>query len=114
MTAQARAARRLIDPGVSLPLEPDVIIPAQIGRSSYRSPEQRLWAAILQTALDDLGGGRSGQSPRRPGQIHEAYSWVLEDDRSWIFSFRSLCEMLGLDADAVRGAIVYRMQHLTK
>jgi hypothetical protein len=65
-------------------------VPAR--RYSVASPVWRLLAACLEQARDDLG---------RPRHRAGAAEWLASDDAA-PFSFRAICEALGLEAAAVR------------
>src|SRR5579862_798775 len=70
------------------------------------SPEMRLVRAVF-----DDGVRTATRSPtpgrRRQQRLHlEARAWVEDDDRSWPFAFANVCELLGLDPDAVRRRIL--------
>jgi hypothetical protein len=74
-----------------------VALPPQMGgrmRGAAR-PELRLLAAVLEDAWSCLGS-------RRGKEFREACEWVLDDAHDWPFSFANVCEVLGLDANAVR------------
>ena len=68
-------------------------------------PEKRLLGAMLADAariyLTTHGDGRTGKL------VREIESW-LASDAGAPFSFRTVCEHLGLDHTAARGALVQR------
>jgi hypothetical protein len=68
---------------------------------------KRLMLAVFQDALECLAG-RAGYSgglnTRRSAQ--EAADWVADMNDSEVFSFNSVCDVLGLDAAAVRKALI--------
>ena len=57
------------------------------------APEKSLLSAILQSALSDL---RRGGSDRR-----KAIEYFLSPDEEYIFSFRSVCDLLSVDPNRV-------------
>jgi hypothetical protein len=64
------------------------------------SPEQQLWCAVVQRALDDARdeiGTPSAAAERRRAR-DEARNWFLSND----VDFRRACEAAGFDPDRVR------------
>jgi hypothetical protein len=75
------------------------MLPSQFFNPQDRSslqPEKRLMLAVLEDAV-----GLYTRVPQAP----ETEAWVQADDRSWPYSFVNLCDALGLDRTAVRGAL---------
>ena len=72
-------------------------------RSTRMTPEHRLMWEVLRDAIDVLGNGATGKD--RVAQRERDLRWVQDDNETWIFSFRNVCEALGMDPDAVRRAI---------
>ena len=64
--------------------QPDTLLPSQyfdrIRRKASADGERRLMVAILE----------------------DAESWIESADKSWIFSYENICEVLGIDCDYVR------------
>jgi hypothetical protein len=68
---------------------------------------KRLMLAVLQDALECFAGRTActrGLTTRRSAQ--EAADWVADTNYIEVFSFNSVCEVLGLDAAAVRRAFI--------
>lgn len=90
-----------------------VVLPAQYLVQAGRylaEPQKRLMLAVLQTVVDDYGdsvdeeiGNGKGPSERRAAQ--RAVAYVSSKDRSWPFSFESICEAIGLDAERLRNGL---------
>jgi hypothetical protein len=70
------------------------------------SPEKRLVLAVLTQAILDLRKFRFAKRIRYQRLYMEAYEWVDSDDRTWPYSFASLCETLNLDPVAVRAELL--------
>ncbi len=67
-----------------------------------RSPhegERRLMAAVLEDAVTLY---REGPRSRTRTTYAELDRWLASDDRSTLFTFLNLCDVLGLDAERVR------------
>jgi hypothetical protein len=66
------------------------------------SPEQRLMAAVLMQAVDDL---RLVRGHRGRSHLSEVERWFQDHDLRWLFSFESVCVALAVDADSIRAAL---------
>jgi hypothetical protein len=91
--------------------EPDTILPAQFyanfKNSQYREPERRLMVAILEDAVSCLSMNLRQCNLRQRKQYEEAKHWVTaEEESEWIFSFRSICEVLGMDPSYLRRGLI--------
>src|SRR5262245_44424136 len=82
-----------------------ILLPSQIGATCPRFvAELGLVAAILEEAFRTVSrqAGSVGQRHAR-AQIHQ---WFFDDDRQWPFAFRNVCDLLGFDAEALRGRVL--------
>ena len=91
--------------------EPDTILPTQFyamfKNSQYREPERRLMVAILEDAVSCLSTDPHRCNLRQRKQYEEAKHWVSTDDEGeWIFSFRNICEVLGMDPGYLRRGLM--------
>jgi hypothetical protein len=84
--------------------EPDILNDAAYPRNARRAltPERRLLIAILSDAVDCYQKNLQAHSAKQRRLCREAESWMLSDDQDWVFSFRNICDALGVDADALR------------
>jgi hypothetical protein len=84
--------------------EPAVILPAQtIDRHRLaRMPEMRLVAAMFDDAVECVVRNVDARCGARRRQFLEACDWLWDDTRGWPFAFANVCDLLGLDATAVR------------
>lgn len=64
-----------------------------------RAGTRRLAFAVLGQALAELLRGT-------PRHRHEAVAWFADNDPTWLFAVRSVCELLALNADAVQSFAV--------
>ncbi|HVO23305.1 MAG TPA: hypothetical protein VMW56_06715 [Candidatus Margulisiibacteriota bacterium] len=90
--------------------EPEVVLPAQMTSGARldgdTSGARALMLAILEDAALCIERGR-GRRHRRTRQLAgEAEAWVRSDCRKWVFSFASICDVLGFDADALRARLL--------
>jgi len=85
-------------------VEPLTLLPSQLptGGGAGGSPEVRLIVAILDDAVHSILQYAGTVGSRESREFLEARRWLLDDDRDWPFAFANVCEVLGLNADAVR------------
>jgi hypothetical protein len=85
-------------------LEPTCILPSQLDPrvGSRPGPELQLVAAILEDALNCIVSNAEACERSRRREFVRACEWVSEDTYNWPFSFRNVCDLLGLDPIAVR------------
>jgi hypothetical protein len=86
--------------------QPDTLLPSQffdrVRRRSEHDAERRLMIAVLEDAVD-VYRKQAGATDQRGQQLFsEAEEWIRETDRSWLFSFQNICDVLDLDADYLR------------
>ena len=65
----------------------------------WRCPELSLAEAVLEDAVYCLRRVSCGVTHQ---QCREAFEWFESDRRDWPFAFISVCDVLGMDAAAVR------------
>jgi hypothetical protein len=89
-----------------------IMLPAQyLRRARLAEPHKRLIAAVLQAVVDDCRGGSvyrrsTGQGVIEAGSVRKAVAYVASTDRTWPFSFENLCDVLELDAVALRRELI--------
>ncbi len=76
------------------------LLAAQLPSASTWSPEKRLAAAVLSSALIEIRD--HGANPRRRRQVAKTLAWIAADDSAWPYSFVRLCRVFGLQPDWVR------------
>ena len=85
---------------------PEVILPAQMTWGARddgdTSGPRALMLAILEDAILCIQRGRRRRHPGTRRLAAEAETWVRSDAREWLFSFASICDVLGIDPDALR------------
>lgn len=59
-------------------------------------------AAILTDAIECLQKNLAAPGRRRRRLFREAEEWIGSEDAVWVFSFRNICDVLGVDAQALR------------
>jgi hypothetical protein len=85
---------------------PDTMLPSQyfdrLHRRADRSGEHRLMLAILEDAVDVYRKQAGARDPRRRALFDEAESWIESADKSWIYTFENICDVLSIDASYLR------------
>lgn len=67
-----------------------------------QQPECRLLWAVLENAVDAYMKYAFSTSRRGKRLFREAEEWIWRDDPTWLCSFTSICNVLGVDPDYVR------------
>ena len=75
-----------------------------VGSRHATTGEQRLLLAVLCDAMQAYAAERRGK--RRPGRLRELRQWFESGDQSYVFSFESVCDSLGVDAWCVRHQVL--------
>ena len=100
-TGRGRRALHDIDPWAET-IVPDTLDLTSLGGGEPRTSQHTGIKALMVAMLDDAI--QCYVSPT--GRIHaEAESWITSSNRRRAFSFCVVCEILGLDPDAVRTAV---------
>ena len=91
--------------------EPDTVLGAQFyatyKNSPCKQPELRLMAAVLEDAISCLSTKARSATARQRKQLADARQWfAAEDDSEWIFSFKNICEALGIDPAYLRRGLI--------
>jgi hypothetical protein len=86
--------------------QPDTLLPSQffdrVRRRSEHDGERRLMIAVLEDAVDVYRKQAGSRDPRGQQLFREAEEWIEDADRSWLFSFQNICDVLDIDADYLR------------
>jgi hypothetical protein len=89
--------------------EPYTVLPVQyftrLQRSAAWTGEQRLMAAILEDAVAVCSKTNAPKTSKGRQVLRETLRWLRSNDRTWMFSFLRVCDMLDLDASAIRRGI---------
>jgi hypothetical protein len=105
---QARAKKSEGGTGAGL-FEPDILLPNQYFAAFRRGRavegERRLMLAVLEDAVDSYRKHAGACDPREQACFLEAKEWFLSDDRSWLFAFENICDVLEMNADYLRSGL---------
>jgi hypothetical protein len=104
-----RAASVLEENLASL-FQPDTLLSAQyldnFRRKSHLEPEKKLMLAVLEDAVRCFQDNVNAQNGRRKKLFDEVEEWILEENGDWLFSFDSICEVLGFHPRYVRQGLL--------
>lgn len=76
--------------------------PPAVTEHIRRQPECQLLWAVLEHAVEEYRKYASATSRRGKRLFREAEAWLMQDDPTWLCSFVSICNVLGLDPDYLR------------
>ncbi|HZR85032.1 MAG TPA: hypothetical protein VFD92_28310 [Candidatus Binatia bacterium] len=91
-------------------LEPDLMLPEQfftaLRRSSAQNGERRLMAAVLQEGIETFQKYAGARDPEGRELFEDARAWIVARHDQDLFSFTTVCAVLELDADCLRGGLL--------
>ncbi len=86
--------------------EPDILLPNQYFAAFRRGRavegERRLMLAVLEDAVDSYRKYALARDPREQACFLEAKEWFVSYDRSWLFAFENICDVLEMNAEYLR------------
>ena len=86
--------------------EPDILLPNQYFAAFRRGRavegERRLMLAVLEDAVDSYRKYALARDPREQAVFLEAREWFHSNDRTWLFAFENICDVLEMNADYLR------------
>lgn len=100
--------RKSAEPRSDLPDECLCVLPAQFyGRRARGQSEGefRLLSAVLQDAIYRYLYCRGKLKNQQRAEFFEVEQWFQDKTSRELFSFESVCELLGIDAEAVRNCV---------
>src|SRR5207302_11396170 len=89
--------------------QPDTLLPSQffdrVRRRVEHDGERRLMIAVLEDAVDVYRKQAAAQETRGQQLFREAEDWIEDADRTWLFSFENISDVLYSDSSYVRRAL---------
>lgn len=86
--------------------QPDVLLPAQyLERTKKQTdvvPERALMLALLEDAVWCFQKYLFVSDGKGRILFKEAEGWIFDEDNNGVFCYRSVCDILGIDADYLR------------
>jgi hypothetical protein len=99
-----------MDEKIASLFQPDTLLSAQyfdnLRRATLAQPEMRLTLAILEDAINCFQENLMAEDVKGKKLFNEAEAWILEEDGDWIFSFRNVCELLGINPAYMRQGLL--------
>jgi hypothetical protein len=99
-----------LDDKVFAVFQPDILISSQYlatyRRRFHLNPEQLLMVAVLEDAIICFQDHVAATCKRKHLLHLEAEQWILNEDRSYLFSFENICDSLGLEPTYLRQGLV--------
>jgi hypothetical protein len=98
------------DERVSFLFQPDTLLSVQyfdnFRRQAPLEPEKQLLLAVLEDGINTFRDNVLAQGEKNKRLFREAEEWITEIDGDWIFSFETVCETLGINAEYVRRGLL--------
>ena len=89
--------------------EPDILASMQYmdrwRRGRHGAPEKMLMFAVLEDAISRFQHYSSASSRHGKALFREVEIWLMVEKSDRLFSFESLCEVLGFDPDYIRAGL---------
>jgi hypothetical protein len=86
--------------------QPDTLLPSQffdrVRRRTEHEGERRLMIAVLEDAVETYRKQVGAKEPRGQQLFREAEEWIEDPDRSWLFAFENICDVLDIDGEYLR------------
>jgi hypothetical protein len=90
--------------------QPDTVLSAQYAENFRRriamEPERKLALAVLEDGVRCFQHNVSARDEKGKKLFAEAEDWIVDTNGDWIFSFESVCGILGLDPRYVRQGLL--------
>ncbi len=96
--------------------EPDTLLPVQyhelMRRRQGLDGERRLLLAVLEDAVECYLKNMNAKGRRRRVLFYEVCNWMNTKNRVGLFTYETLCEALGIEANRLRAALEKRRRGL--
>ena len=105
-------------PGIGSLFEPDILTTAAY-RATYQrfelEPERMLMLAVLEDAIICFQENVTATGGKTGLLFREAEEWILNEDKSYLYSFENICDELGFEPIYLRkGLLHWKEVALTK
>ncbi|MCH8055005.1 MAG: hypothetical protein IH857_02475 [Deltaproteobacteria bacterium] len=99
-----------VEEKVSSLFQPDTLLPAQyletFHRRAHLEPEKRLMLAVMEDGIACFQKYVFARDGKGKVMFREAEEWILDESSHWLFSFESICEVLGFNPGYVRQGLL--------
>jgi hypothetical protein len=86
--------------------QPDTLLPSQffdrVRRRTEHEGERRLMIAVLEDAVETYRKQVGAKEPRGQQLFRDAEEWIEDPDRSWLFAFENICDVLDINSEYLR------------
>jgi hypothetical protein len=104
--------RMITDGWVSIDPADEAILEG-VYKKNIREGEEKLMLAVLESAVEDFQKYIFARSTAGKKLFQQAEEWFLDTDSEELFSFKGICETLGLHPDHIRkGLLVWKEARL--
>lgn len=88
----------------------DLFLAGQQPQNDHTTGEWRLASAVLTDAVDQIRTYRTltVATPRQQREYGEVCAWFTSAERVWPFSFLGICDLIGLESDAILSKLSLR------
>ena len=97
-------------PRVAYLFQPDTILPFQyfelFRRNTCLEGEKKLILAVLEDAVACFQKHYGARDKKGKELFYEAQEWLMDEKDDWVFSFRNICESLGINPEYLRSGLV--------
>lgn len=76
--------------------------PPAVTERINKQPECALLWAVLENGLATYMRYATATNRRGKRLFHEAETWIMQNDATWLCSFMNICHVLGLDPEYLR------------
>jgi len=98
-----------IEERVGALFQPDTLVAEEylgnFRRKTPLEPEKHLVLAVLEDGIRCFQDNASARGGKKKKLFEEAQEWLFCDNSEWLFSFTSVCSLLGFDPDYIRGGL---------
>ena len=103
---------------ISFLFQPDTVLSEQyfenLRRKTYFEPEKRLMLAVLEDAIRCYQDNLHARTSKRKRLFDETEEWIMAASDDYVFSFRHVCEGLGLSPEYLRqGMLRWKQRNQT-
>lgn len=99
-------------------LAPDHMTPGQFAgmlrSQAWRDGEHRLVAAVLQDAIETFHKCAFATAAEKREQFAEVHRWITDRENRALFAFDTICDILDLDPDYLRGGLLLWLEQNEK
>lgn len=111
MRTRRDTGRGIAPPGTVHTAQHLPLVRPLLAQLHYQQGEKRLMLAVLMDAVGCIERYSPGRRTRSWPAFHAACRWILDHDRTWLFSFENICLALDLDPHRIR-SLIFAPLHL--